>query len=202
MNRARRAWLGLRSRGDSGVAAVLVDRGEPDVGGPVALTFIAVTYRMIPILSGRQIVAPKLALAQVYLYFVGMFIMSTGMHIAGLLGSPRRTAEVSYMNSPMAASWHIEMVAAAIGGFIVAASIGIFVSIATLTYMQKPDYTREQEPFFCQEYEPQASPVPASFDRLPQWGLAAFALALLAYAGPMWQHFSQSIYLAPGMRTW
>ncbi len=66
------------------------------VGGPAALTFIGVTYALIPTLTGRKLFAPKLALLQVYTWFVGMAIMSLSMHWAGLLGSPRRASDVSY----------------------------------------------------------------------------------------------------------
>ena len=55
------------------------------VGGPFALTFIAATYRLVPAISGRKLFAPQLALIQVYLYFVGMFIMSTGIISADYL---------------------------------------------------------------------------------------------------------------------
>jgi len=171
------------------------------VGGPVALTFIAATYRLVPTISGRKLFAPKLALVQVYLYFIGMFIMSTGMHIGGLLGAPRRTADVSYGASSVAAAWHPEMVAAAVGGSIVALSILFFIIVATGTYFRTP--TGEQQPaFFFSEEEPNAAPVPPLFDNLKLWSAVALALAILAYIGPIWQHFNKHIYLAPGMRTW
>jgi hypothetical protein len=45
-------------------------------------------------------------------------------------------------------------------------------------------------------------PAPAFFDRLPTWGAFAIGLALLAYAGPIYDQLSQPHFLAPGMRTW
>ncbi len=69
------------------------------VGGPVALTFMAAAYRLVPALTGRRLFAPKVALAQTYLWFVGMCLMSLSMHWAGLLGSPRRASDVAYLGS-------------------------------------------------------------------------------------------------------
>jgi cytochrome c oxidase subunit 1 len=69
------------------------------VGGPVALSFIGAAYKLVPALTGRKLYAPKLALAQTWMWFIGMLLMSTSMHIAGLLGSPRRTSDVTYFGA-------------------------------------------------------------------------------------------------------
>ena len=73
------------------------------VGGPVALSFIGAAYRFVPALTGRKLFAPKLALAQTWVWFFGMLLMSISMHMAGLLGSPRRTADVTYFGAAGAA---------------------------------------------------------------------------------------------------
>ena len=67
------------------------------VGGPVALTFLGAAYWMIPRLTGRALWKPQWALFQTRLWFFGMLIMSLSMHFAGLMGAPRRTAEVGYL---------------------------------------------------------------------------------------------------------
>lgn len=173
------------------------------VGGPVALTFIGATYGLIPALTGRALFAPKLALVQVYTWFVGMAIMSTAMHWAGLLGSPRRTADVSYFGAQGAATWHGEMVWAAAGGTIVAVSVLMFVIVATGTYVASRR-TGEQPQFAFAPAEPgsDATSTPPVLDRLGRWGALAIALAVLAYAGPVTQQIQAHAYLAPGMRTW
>ena len=43
---------------------------------------------------------------------------------------------------------------------------------------------------------------PAILDRLGLWTLLAVAVVIIAYAGPLYQHFSEHVYLVPGMRTW
>jgi cytochrome c oxidase subunit 1 len=168
------------------------------VGGPVALTFIAATYRLVPSLTGRRLWAPKLALAQTYLYFVGMFLMSMSMHVAGLLGSPRRTADVTYFGAAGAQSWHGEMVLAAVGGTILFVSILMFVAVALGTrFVNTP---RESTIDFAPT-ETGSAPSPL-LDRIGLWSVIALALAILAYAGPLNEVFSQHGYLVKGMRTW
>lgn len=171
------------------------------VGGPVALSFIAVSYRLVPALTGRKLFAPKIALVQTYLWFIGMVLMSTAMHWAGLLGSPRRTSDVSYFGAAGAASWHGEMVAAAIGGTLLFISILMFVTVAVGTYfVNEPN--PEGAAFAIAQADEEAMPAPLILDRIGRWGAVAIALALLAYAGPITEQLSVHHYLAPGLRTW
>jgi len=171
------------------------------VGGPVALTFIGATYGLVPMLTGRTLFAPKLALVQVYLWFVGMILMSTEMHWAGLLGAPRRTADVTYFGAQGAATWHPEMVGAAVGGTIIAISVLLFVIVATGTFLaDRP--AKEPATFTFASTNEDAIDTPPVFDRLTRWGLVAIALAVLAYAGPLSEQLQAHAYLAPGMRTW
>jgi cytochrome c oxidase subunit 1 len=173
------------------------------VGGPVALTFIAASYGLIPALTGRKLFAPRLALVQVYTWFVGMAIMSTAMHWAGLLGSPRRTSDVSYFGAQGAATWHSEMVWAAIGGSIIALSVLMFIIVATGTYLaNQPVAEKPAFEFAPARADSDALSTPPVLDRLGRWGVLAIVLAVLAYAGPVAQQIQAHAYLAPGMRTW
>jgi cytochrome c oxidase subunit 1 len=171
------------------------------VGGPAALTFIGATYGLVPALSGRKLFAPRLALVQVYTWFVGMSIMSIAMHWAGLLGSPRRTSDVSYFGAQGAATWHAHMLWAAAGGTIVAASVLMFIIVATGTYVanRRADVSPTFE--FASTNE-DALETPPVLDNLGRWGAVALGLAVLAYAGPVIQQVNAHAYLAPGMRTW
>ena len=171
------------------------------VGGPAALTFIGATYGLVPALTGRKLFAPRLALVQVYTWFVGMSIMSIAMHWAGLLGSPRRTSDVSYFGAQGAATWHAHMLWAAVGGTIVAISVLMFIIVATGTYVanRRADVSPTFE--FASTDE-DALETPPVLDNLGRWGAVALGLAVLAYAGPVIQQVNAHAYLAPGMRTW
>ena len=171
------------------------------VGGPAALTFIGATYGLVPALTGRKLFAPRLALIQVYTWFIGMSIMSIAMHWAGLLGSPRRTSDVSYFGAQGASTWHVHMLWAAVGGTIVAISVAMFIVVATGTYVAN---RRAEVPptFEFASTSEDALETPPVLDNLGRWGAAALLLAVLAYAGPVIQQINAHAYLAPGMRTW
>ncbi|MGR4064462.1 MAG: cbb3-type cytochrome c oxidase subunit I [Vulcanimicrobiaceae bacterium] len=169
------------------------------VGGPAALTFLGCAYWMIPRLTGRALWKPGWALWQTRMWFFGMLIMSLSMHYAGLLGAPRRTANVTYAGMPVP-NWEPAMLLAAAGGFILFISIMLFVSVAvgTLFANQK---TEDMKAEFA-EAEPESVPTPAMLQHLWRWGAVALAFAVLAYAGPLHEMLTHPAYLAPGMRTW
>jgi cytochrome c oxidase subunit 1 len=171
------------------------------VGGPVALTFIGVSYRLIPLLAKRQLYAPRLALASVYTWFVGMAVMSLSMHWAGLLGAPRRASDVTYLGAQGALSWHPQMVGAAIGGSIVALGVVLFIIVATGTYFNEAKVTTVPGLAFA-PIDENAGPTPVVLDKLGRWATVAIVVAVLAYAGPIVQQLTIHSYLAPGMRTW
>ena len=61
------------------------------VGTAVTLTFMGVTYWLVPMLRGRRLWSARLAHASVWLWFGGMVIFSNALHRLGLMGMPRRT---------------------------------------------------------------------------------------------------------------
>src|SRR5690625_1319435 len=75
------------------------------VGVTVALSFFGIAYWLVPHLSKRVMTKKmnKLAVTQVILWMVGMFIMSGSMHLVGLFGAPRRTSFTTYFDSMQAA---------------------------------------------------------------------------------------------------
>lgn len=169
------------------------------VGGPVALTFVGISYWMIPKLTGRRLWKPEWALWQTRLWFLGMLIMSFSMHIAGLLGAPRRTADVSYLgNAPN--EWESYMILAAAGGLILFTSIIIFaiVAVGTLISNEKTEDTTVE---FAQPADT-SDAAPAYVQSLFRWGAVALVAAALAYAGPLLDILHNPGFLAPGMRTW
>ena len=169
------------------------------VGGPVALTFVGAAYWLVPALTGRKLWAPKLALAQTYAWFVGMLVMSTAMHWAGILGSPRRTDEVSYFGVAAAHIWAPEMIAIAVGGSILFLSILMFAAVAIGTR-----FANERTDHVVEFAQPQdaALPTPPVFDRIGAWAAVAVVLAVLAYVGPIIELINTHPFGAPGMRTW
>jgi len=91
------------------------------------------------------------------------------------------------------------MIAAAIGGAILFISILMFatVAIGTRFVNERSDTAVE----FAQA-EAEALPTSPALDRIGAWATAAIVLAILAYAGPVYELIQMHPYGAPGLRTW
>ena len=172
------------------------------VGGPVALTFLGCAYWLIPRITGRSLWAPNLALWQVRMWFIGMLVMSLSMHYAGLLGAPRRTADVAYAGVPASLAWQPYMLLAAAGGALLFISIVMFAAVAIGTLLKNEKLEEFPAEFAVPAPSESAYPTPPILQHLFRWGAVALVLAILAYTGPMIELLHSPGFLAPGMRTW
>ncbi len=66
------------------------------------LAFMALTYFLIPVLFRRELIFPKLAQWQPYVFTLGMTILVLFMMGAGTLGVSRRHWDMAFANSPLA----------------------------------------------------------------------------------------------------
>ena len=69
------------------------------VVGGTALSFMAVTYYLIPLIFQKQVRMYKLARIQPYLFGVGITLMSVSMTFMGLFGVPRRHYDSSFADA-------------------------------------------------------------------------------------------------------
>jgi hypothetical protein len=77
----------------------------------------------------------------------------------------------------------------------------MFVYVAVGTRFNAKPKTRVPD-FHFASLDAEAMQTPLVLDRLGLWAVAAIAIAIIAYAGPIHEQLSQHHYLAPGMRTW
>lgn len=170
------------------------------VGGPTALSFLGVAYWLIPKITGRTLWKPELALLQVRMWFVGMLVMSIAMHYAGLLGAPRRTAEVAYLGTGVANAWEPYMIAAAAGGLLLFISVVLFASVAIGTLLAN-EKTESMQADFAEPL-PGSVPAPAYVQSLFRWAFVGLVVAAAAYAGPLLDLMHNPGFLVSGMKTW
>jgi cytochrome c oxidase subunit 1 len=107
------------------------------VGTAVTLTFMGITYWLIPALCGRALWSRRLALAQVWAWFIGMGIFSNALHRLGLMGMPRRTmiGEAPYLQPAWGSSLHL----VGIGGTILFLSAVLYFVNILLTVAASRD---------------------------------------------------------------
>ncbi len=70
------------------------------VVGGTTLAFMGLTYYVVPLIFRRQIVWPKLARIQPYLFGIGIVLLAVGMVMAGSYGVPRRQWDINFSLVP------------------------------------------------------------------------------------------------------
>ncbi|WP_342542519.1 b(o/a)3-type cytochrome-c oxidase subunit 1 [Paenisporosarcina sp. FSL H8-0542] len=178
------------------------------VGTPVAMTFMGLTFWLIPYLTGRKFSKSmqKLGFIQIITWTIGMLLMSTSQHILGLLGAPRRTAYSNYNNHPSAMEWfdgiitnHVTM---AIGGSILFLSAMIMIYIVVMSMFLSPKAVREEDFVEFPMAESDKENTPKFLENWWIWIGIAFALIIIAYAIPLTGMIHHAPPGSEGFKTW
>ncbi|MCC7487405.1 MAG: cbb3-type cytochrome c oxidase subunit I [Burkholderiales bacterium] len=119
------------------------------------LTFMALTYYLIPVLFRREMIAPVLARWQPYLFGLSMYAFVLVMMGAGTLGVSRRHWDMAFQGAPLAYEWpgaaYLMMGLVGLTGMIAIAggAIFIYVTVGSLlwgakleTGTESPQFTR------------------------------------------------------------
>jgi cytochrome c oxidase subunit I len=151
------------------------------VGTAVTLTFMGVSYWLVPYLSGRALWNRRLALAQAWLWFIGMAIFSNALHRLGLMGMPRRTMIGSAAYLALKPDWHTVLPLVGLGGTLLFISslcyfINIIMTVAASRQPAAVEIPGSEAPAVIEAG-------PRILDRWWPWLAVAGVLILLAY-GP------------------
>lgn len=170
------------------------------VGTAVTLSFIGITYWLLPRLSGRALWSRKVALAQVWFWFVGMALFSNGFHLLGLrFGVPRRTmlGAAPYL-SP---TWQPYLTQAAIGAGLLLVSLLLYwVDILGTVFASR----KLPEPVEMPVAEPVTDPqqTPAWLDAWMPWLVGTVVLIVIAYGPTLFELIRSAQLTSPGFRPW
>ena len=167
------------------------------VASAVTLSFMGISYWMVPYLSGRQLWSPKAAQAQVWTWFVGMIVFSNAMHVLGLLGAPRRTplGDAAYVPE----EWNGHLLRSSIGGAILLVSVLIYGTVMVKTMLQPKAEDASlipEVPIAESIRHPQLTPL--WLDRFKPWLLGAAALLVIAYGPQLADQLINMNLNAPG----
>ena len=169
------------------------------VGTAVALSIMGICYWLVPYLTGRSLFQPKLALAQGWLWALGVLTFSRGQISGGLEAMPRRTAigEAAY-SLP---GWDLANALTAIGGVTMAVSGALFfiVVAGTLFLSKQTDDVVEIPVGETPIHGPKESW--EIFDRVGLWTVAAIVLIIFAYL-PTLISYLPAAFNSPGVKVW
>jgi cytochrome c oxidase subunit 1 len=168
------------------------------VGTAVTLTFMGISYWLVPLLAGRALWSRWMGVAQAWTWFVGMGLFSHFMHTLGLLGMPRRTmiGAAPYV----AGEWRALLPLVGIGAALMFISAILFYANMLLTVVAGAPQVGQEAPFARAVSGPEDAP--RILDRWTPWLAIALALILINYGPLLYNLIVTSPMNIPGMRTW
>jgi cytochrome c oxidase subunit I len=178
--------------------AYIVGHLHLTVGTAVTLTFMGITYWLVPHLAGRPLWSRRLALGQVWLWFAGMMIFSPTLHELGLRGMPRRTmiGHITYMQP----EWKTLLPLVGIGGTLLFVSALLYFLNMVLTVTASHRMAQPALEFAEAVSGPDQAPV--FLDRWRPWLALAAILIVVAYGPTLVRLAVTTPLTTPGLRVW
>lgn len=150
-------------------------------GGTVVIMYFAIAYEIWPSLTGRELGSRAWQRLQIWLWAIGMMVMSLPWHYLGLQGQWRRVASFDYTD-PLIASWGPWVNASLAGGVILLISAFLFVFILL---SRGAAVAREGYAYALAAHPPKR--VPSVLNGFTLWNILVAVLMLAAYGFPIAQ---------------
>ncbi len=154
--------------------------------GTTVIMYFAIAYYLWPKLTGRQLHSNGLALKQLWLWFIGILVLTLPWHQLGLAGQPRRISSTPYDES-LVQAWVTSELIMIVGGVI------LLVSALMLVYnLMKTHGNAEAEANLEVEYAEALHPVarmPRLMNGLAFWTGIVVIYLIASYGYPILQFF-------------
>jgi cytochrome c oxidase subunit I len=149
--------------------------------GAIVIMYFVIAYDLWPHLTGRALGHLGLIRLQLWLWFMGMLIMTLPWHVAGLLGMPRRMAYFDYSNPAIAPeAWTVT--AAVVGGALIVAS-GVLFLLLLIVALRAPRV--ELRPYRFSTPVHTLVSVPRALNGFAVWVTLMIALTVANYGIPI-----------------
>jgi cytochrome c oxidase subunit I len=152
-------------------------------GGAVLIMYFAIAYEMWPRITNKPLRSKALARWQLWLWFVGMLVVTIPWHVTGMMGMPRRVAAFDY-SDPLVAPMGPWVIISVIGGFILLVSAILLIAI--LAGSQVGERKLSEPLRYALAVNPPRT-VPASLNGFAVWNCIVLVLMVLAYGYPLGQ---------------
>lgn len=152
-------------------------------GGSVVIMYFAIAYEIWPRLTGREHSSFVLLRVQLWLWFIGMMVMTLPWHWLGLQGQWRRVANFNYAD-PIIANWGPWVTISLGGGLTLMLSALLFVR--NLAVLHRSPVSMRAEPLYAVAVHPPRH-VPAALNGFGLWNVLVLVLMLVSYGFPIGQ---------------
>jgi cytochrome c oxidase subunit 1 len=152
-------------------------------GGSVVIMYFAIAYELWPRLTGREYSSLTPLRLQLWLWFIGMMVMTVPWHWLGLQGQWRRVANFNYAD-PIIAPWGPWVIVSLAGGVILLVSALLFVG--NLLALHRSTAMVVARPLYALAVHPPQR-VPAALNGFGLWNVLVLISMLVAYGWPLAQ---------------
>ena len=165
-------------------------------GGTTVIMYLAAAYWLWPKITGRQLYSRKMAIVQLWTYFIGMVVLTGPWHMLGIYFQPRRVSSTPY-DSPLVAQWGVYEALMIVGAAILVVSGILFLYNLVMTHLNKAVEANTKVEYAVAIHEPMR--VPNILNSLSFWNWAMLAFMVVSYGYPILQFFFIG---TPGVIPW
>jgi cytochrome c oxidase subunit I len=152
-------------------------------GGAIVIMYFMIAYELWPQLTGCAPLSARLIKLQLWLWFIGMLVLSMPWHWVGLLGMPRRMAYYDYAHPALQPqAWTVT--ASTIGGLLLVLSGVLLVVILARARGRR---AAAIEPFTFSRTVHTGGHTPALLNGFALWIAMMIALTVVNYGFPIAQ---------------
>lgn len=151
--------------------------------GAIVIMYFAIAYDLWPQLTGRAMTDLRLIRTQLWLWFIGMIVLTFPWHYAGLLGVPRRMAYYDY-SGPNGHTEAITVIMSVVGGAILVISAALFITVLVRNHRGR---TADVAPYTFSRAIHEPKSVHWALNGLGLWVGLMIVLTVTNYAFPIWQ---------------
>jgi cytochrome c oxidase subunit 1 len=151
--------------------------------GAIVIMYFAVAYDLWPHLTGRALVQDGMIRVQLWLWFVGMIVLTFPWHVVGVMGMPRRMAYFDYTN-PEIAPQAVTVLISFAGGLLMVVSSLLFLLVLLRGHRNRvielPEF-RFSQPVHA------VGRLPAALNSYALWLALMIGLSIVNYGYPIVQ---------------
>jgi cytochrome c oxidase subunit 1 len=166
-------------------------------GGAVVIMYFAIAYEMWPRITGKPLLSKRLARWQLWLWFLGMLIVTIPWHITGLMGQPRRVSSFDYTD-PLTARMAPLVIISVIGGLI------LLISAIFLIFILIRSHFGERAVGEPLRYALAVNPpvrVPEALNGFARWNAILLVLMIITYGYPIGQFYFLKEHRVPAVEV-
>ena len=154
--------------------------------GTTVIMYFAIAYYLWPKMTTKKLHSNGMALAQLWLWFIGMLVLTLPWHVLGLLGQPRRISVTPYTEATIE-GWLPHEISMMVGGAILVVSALLFLYNLVLTH-SNAEREDDLEVAYAEPLHPVVR-LPKLLNGFGFWTLIILIYMIASYGYPLIQFF-------------